>query len=420
MAEIFPFRGWRYHNDLIQEQPGVIVPPYDVITAIEQDSHYDQSPYNYIRAILNRSAGADRYKDAAISLEQWKKNGVLIQEEQNAIYILSQSFKQSDQTVERIGCICSLKLTELGKVVLPHELTIQKHLLDRLRLMAATSANTGQIFMCYRDDEMILENIYKQIEKDPVVDIVLSDIHYRLWPVMDKKLIGQFAAGMVNKTLIIADGHHRYKTALQYAADHPESGPAKQVMATLVNSKNSGMQILPTHRIISGVNIAIGNIENSLTEFFHIRKFTGATAVLDAMNTRPDEKGMLGLYHRESNTGLLLNFKDWNILDTEFPEKSKTYRELDTNILHVFVLNKVFNIDSNKQTDLNRVAYMRGNEPALDMLKKEHHYDVACFVNPPSLEDVYDIAKSGETMPQKSTFFFPKIYSGLVTRCFQK
>ncbi|MEE3204231.1 MAG: DUF1015 family protein, partial [Candidatus Neomarinimicrobiota bacterium] len=107
MAEIFPFRGWRYHNDLIQEQPGVIVPPYDVITATEQNSHYDQSPYNYIRVILNRSAGADRYKDAAISLEQWKKNGVLIQEEQNAIYILSQSFKQSDQTVERIGCICS-------------------------------------------------------------------------------------------------------------------------------------------------------------------------------------------------------------------------------------------------------------------------------------------------------------------------
>ena len=418
MAEIFPFRGWRYHNDLIQEQPGIIVPPYDVITATEQNSYYDQSPYNYIRAILNRSEGADRYKDAAISLEQWKKNGILIQEEQNAIYILSQSFKQSDQTVERIGCICSLQLTELGEVVLPHELTIQKHLLDRLRLMAATSANTGQIFMCYRDDEMILENIYKQIEKDPVVDIVLSDIHYRLWPVMDKNLIGQFAEGMVDKTLIIADGHHRYKTALQYAADHPESGAAKQVMVTLVNSKNSGMQILPTHRIISGVNIAIGNIENSLAEFFHIRKFTGAAAVLDAMNTRPDEKGMLGLYHRESNTGLLLNFKDWNILETEFPETSKTYRELDTNILHVFVLNKVFNIDSNKQTDLNRVAYMRGNEPALDMLKKEHHYDVACFVNPPSLEDVYDIAKSGETMPQKSTFFFPKIYSGLVTRCF--
>ena len=233
-------------------------------------------------------------------------------------------------------------------------------------------------------------------------------------------MIGQFAAGMVNKTLIIADGHHRYKTALQYAAAHPESGAAKQVMVTLVNSKNSGMMILPTHRIISGVNIAIGKIENSLAEFFHIRKFTGAAAVLDAINTRPDEKGMLGLYHRESNAGLLLNFKDWNILETEFPETSKTYRELDTNILHVFVLNKVFNIDSNKQTDLNRVAYMRGNEPALDMLKKEHHYDVACFVNPPSLEDVCDIAKSEETMPQKSTFFFPKIYSGLVTRCFQR
>ena len=150
-----------------------------------------------------------------------------------------------------------------------------------------------------------------------------------------------------------------------------------------------------------------------------IKKLEGADAVLAQMDSEPERRGMLGIYHRESDTGLLLNFSSWNKLKTMLPESSQTLRELNTNILHLFVLETVFNIDTNKQKDLRHVSYMRGNKPASGMLKKENDYTVACFVNPPSLEDVFKIAKSGETMPQKSTFFFPKVYSGLVTRCFE-
>ena len=321
--------------------------------------------------------------------------------------------------VERIGCICSVQLTELGNVVLPHEKTIEKYLNDRLQLMEATSANTGQIFMCYQDEEMILENIQEIMVNEPVIDVNLDDVLYRIWPVVEKDKIDQFVSTMLDKTLVIADGHHRYKTALRYAEKHPELDDAARVMVTLVNSKNKGMQILPTHRLLSGIKINIDQIEARLEKSFQIKKLEGADAVLAQMDSEPERRGMLGIYHRESDTGLLLNFSSWNKLKTMLPESSQTLRELNTNILHLFVLETVFNIDTNKQKDLRHVSYMRGNKPASGMLKKENDYTVACFVNPPSLEDVFKIAKSGETMPQKSTFFFPKVYSGLVTRCFE-
>ena len=419
MANISSFRGWRYNSDLVDDYSDVIVPPYDVITAKERDAYYDRSPYNYIRINLNRLPGNSRYESASSALRHWKNNGVLVKEDQNAIYIVSQTFEQADNMVERIGCICSVQLTEFGNVVLPHEKTIEKHLNDRLQLMEATSANTGQIFMCYQDEEMILENIHGTMVNEPVIDVNLDDVQYRIWRVVEKDIIDQFVSVMLDKTLVIADGHHRYKTALRYAAKHPESDDATRVMGTLVNSKNRGMLILPTHRLLSGIKINIDQIEARLEESFQIKRLDGAGAILAQMNSEPDRKGILGLYHRESDTGLLLNFSSWNKLKTMLPESGQTLRELNTNILHLFVLETVFNIDTNNQKDLRHVSYMRGNKPVSNMLKKEYDYTVACFVNPPSLEDVFNIAESGETMPQKSTFFFPKIYSGLVTRCFE-
>ncbi|MCS5654288.1 MAG: DUF1015 domain-containing protein, partial [Candidatus Marinimicrobia bacterium] len=163
MAKIFPFKGWRYNSDIINDYSDVIVPPYDVIAPEEQNIYYDRSSYNYIRINLNPSPGNGRYENASSTLDQWKKNGVLLKEDHNAVYIIVQTFEQAGTTVERIGCICSIQLTELGNVVLPHEKTIEKHLNDRLRLMEATTANTGQIFMCYQDEEMIIENIYETI-----------------------------------------------------------------------------------------------------------------------------------------------------------------------------------------------------------------------------------------------------------------
>ena len=138
------------------------------------------------------------------------------------------------------------------------------------------------------------------------------------------------------------------------------------------------------------------------------------------MDMLENQKSIIGLFHRQTNTGLLLDFKSWDILESKMSDQSKSLRELDTNILHSFLLKEVFNIDTTRQEDLNYLSYLRGNMSTINMLDKEEDYDIVCFVNPPSLDDVFNIAEGGETMPQKSTYFYPKVYSGLVTRCLNK
>ena len=416
MAKVSAFKGWRYNHEIIDDLKNVIVPPYDVITPEEQNQYYDTSPHNYIRINLNNTAGEEKYSSAANTLNMWVGSGVLVEESQPAIYILSQSFLVEGNLVERIGCICALTLSELGDEVLPHEQTIDKHLDDRYKLMESTSANSGQIFMIYDDEKMVLENIYKSMVDKPVIDTKLDGIRYKIWAVKDENLTGQFVGALKNKKLVIADGHHRYKTALKYAKNNSIPGSEK-VMVTLVNSKNPGMEILPTHRLIKEKDISIEDIKEMLIKDFTYEECDGVDQLLKRMKKQAGKKCTLGLYHRLSNTGLVLDFKSWDSLARKMPGKSKELRELDTNILHSFLLKNVFDIDTNNQNDLKYLSYLRGNNPPSEMLNAED-YKIACFVNPPSLNDVFNIASKGEVMPQKSTFFFPKVFSGLVTRCF--
>ena len=160
MAKVAPFKGWRYNPENINNIEDVFVPPYDVITPDEQQQYYRKSPHSYIRINLNNTPGSERYFSAANTLNMWIGSGILLEEDQPAIYVLSQSFELNGTMVNRVGCICSLELSELGDTVLPHEQTIDKHLDDRYDLMKSTKANSGQIFMCYKDDDMILEKIY--------------------------------------------------------------------------------------------------------------------------------------------------------------------------------------------------------------------------------------------------------------------
>ena len=419
MANVSPFKGWRYNPENIGNIEDVFVPPYDVITPDEQQQYYRKSPHNYIRINLNNTPGSERYFSAANTLNMWIGSGILLEEDQSAIYVLSQSFELNGTMVNRVGCICSLELSELGDTVLPHEQTIDKHLDDRYDLMKSTKANSGQIFMCYKDDDMILEKIYNNIKSEPSIKVDLDGVDYKIWPITNEAIIKKFVNGMKNKTLVIADGHHRYKTALKYQKNH-DGLDSNEVMVTLVNSKNPGMQIMPTHRIIRGIDLSITDIKKEVAHFFSYSDFYGVEKLLLEMDKANSEKNILGLYHRNSNTGLLLEFEAHDLLKSKMSDQSRELRELDTNILHGFLLKEVFKIDTNKQEDLKYLSYLRGNKSAIKMLDNEEDYDVVCFVNPPSLNDVFNIAERGETMPQKSTYFYPKVYSGLVTRCFNK
>ena len=413
MPKIYPFKGWRFNPDIIKDISEVIAPPYDVINDADQSTLYERSPYNYVRIILNRSAGIERYSQAAKTFSEWKKNEILIQDPNPSVYLLCQSFLQGEQKIERTGFITKLRITKLGGEVLPHEQTISKHINDRYNLMKATKANTGQIFMSYRDKTRTVESILRSYKDEiPLVDTILDGIQYRLWSLIDDSQINAIRDVLSGTKVIIADGHHRYKTAYQYAHDHPEINGSNRVMVTLVNAYNDGMQVLPTHRIIRGKIIDDEQFIEKIKGQFDIEKKSSAQDLLNEMDQRRSSSIInLGVLTRIGNA-YLLSYKGE---DNWSHDLSSASLALDVNALHRLILKPACGIDTLNQNDLGHLDYFRGNEPPLEMVKSISDYDFIFFVNPPNLDQIFDVAEAGETMPQKSTYFYPKVYSGLVT-----
>ena len=413
MPNIYPFKGWRFNTNIVRDISQVIVPPYDVINDADQAVLYDRSPYNYVRIILNRSAGMERYSKAAKTFSEWKKNDILKQDTDSSIYLLCQSFRQEEQQIERTGLITKMKVTKLGGDVLPHERTISKHINDRYNLMKATKANTGQIFMSYRDQARTVESILGSYKDEiPLIDAVLDGIRYRLWRLTDEGQINTIQDVLAGTKAIIADGHHRYKTAYQYAQDHPEINGSDRVMVTLVNAYNDGMHVLPTHRIVYGKPIDDDQFIKKIKGRFDIEKKPSAAELLSEMDQcRASDTINLGALTRVGNA-YLISYKGEENWSSDLSTASQA---LDVNVLHQLILKPACRIDTRNQHDLEHLAYVRGNEPPLEMIKNSSDYDFIFFVNPPDLDQIFEVAETGETMPQKSTYFYPKIYSGLVT-----
>jgi len=413
LPKIHPFKGWRFNTNIVGDISQVIAPPYDIINDADQAALYDRSPYNYVRIILNRSAGMERYSKAAKTFSEWKKNDILKQDTDSSIYLLCQSFRQDEQQIERTGLITKMKVTKLGGDVLPHERTISKHINDRYNLMKATKANTGQIFMSYRDQKRTVESILGSYKDEiPLIDAVLDGIRYRLWRLTDEGQINTIQDVLAGTKAIIADGHHRYKTAYQYAQDHPEINGSDRVMVTLVNAYNDGMHVLPTHRIVYGKPIDDDQFIKKIKGRFDIEKKPSTAELLSEMDQcRASDKINLGALTRVGNA-YLISYKGEENWSSDLSTASQA---LDVNVLHQLILKPACRIDTRNQHDLEHLAYVRGNEPPLEMIKNASDYDFIFFVNPPDLDQIFEVAETGETMPQKSTYFYPKIYSGLVT-----
>jgi len=418
---IHPFQGWRYDPDLVGEISQAIAPPYDIISAQEQEALYRRSPFNVVRLILNDAAGEARYTEAARELQAWITQGAIRQDTPEAIYLMDQTFSLHGESVTRTGIIAALELEEMGTHILPHEQTSARHIEDRYRLMEATKANLGQIFMSYRDQSMTVETLADSVRQSrPVVDAVISGHgRYRLWRMTDPAMIRSIREILAATHAIIADGHHRYKTALQYFREHPGVPGSDRVMVTLINAYNPGMQVLPTHRLITGIDMPLDEIRNALERAFIMTELASPEQVIQALHNNGDGEGVrLGFYHRKTATAYLLTFRNQEALDGVFGQAPRVYQSLAVNILHHFILKEIFHLDTENQRDLGRLTYLRGTTPVADWLKEDRDYDVACLVHPPDLETLFAVAEAGLTLPQKTTYFYPKVYSGLVFRIF--
>ncbi len=402
MPQLHPFSAWHYNPDKISNLDAVISPPYDVISKEDQAALYDKSEYNFCRIILPKERGSNRYKAAVRTLWKWIDNSILVQDSHPALYLMEQSFLMDDKPVIRTGIIGELALEELGENILPHEQTIEKHIDDRYRLMEATQTNSGQIFMCYRDPNCVLENLADQIKRNkPVITCKTDDdVKMAIWPVADRMIIRQIQHVIQQSKAIIADGHHRYKTALKYMHSNRSLPGSDRVMVTLVNAYNPGMQVLPTHRIIHD-SVAPEDLLKQISSHFRIRNNVSLDEMLSVI--KKDEI-VFGLYNKHAETAWILEYSG----DTS---------SLDIEVFHEMVLKQGFGMDTSTADGLSKLSYLRGTSSPAEFIASED-FKWLGLIKPPNLNEIFSWAEDGRVMPQKSTYFYPKIYSGLLLRSF--
>lgn len=428
MAHIKPFRALRYDPVRVAVSQAA-TQPYDKITPQMQDRYYAASPYNLVRIILGKHHATDGpadnpYTRAASLFSDWRGQGVFLQDPEPSLYRYCQSFTVpgDNAQIERQGFIALGRVEDYSAgVVFRHEQTLAKPKADRLDLLRATRAHFGQVFMLYSDPAGEVEQIL-QPAGHPVAELTDEyKVLHRLWRISDPATIQLVQRTMQAKKLIIADGHHRYETTLNYrnerrASAGSEAGPAPAayefVMMTFVNMENPGLLILPTHRVVHGL------------ASFSMREF-GETAgqffTVDEVDSSVDAKRATAILKEAACTGtsLLAVAGDRVFLlsrpkSPEFAFAGVSLRQqgLDVVQLHKCLLERALGISENAIRDQTNVSYIRDASEAMAMVRAGKA-DLGFLMNPARMAQVRDIAFAGEVLPQKSTDFYPKLLSGL-------
>jgi uncharacterized protein (DUF1015 family) len=433
MADIHPFRAFRF-DPLQVTLAQVVTQPYDKITPALQERYYAASPNNLVRIILGRRRENDNpannvYTRAAGHFRDWRQQGLLREDSAPSIYLYSQRFTRPGSTteLERRGFIALGRIEDYAAgVVFRHEQTLAKPKADRLDLLRATRAHFGQIFMLYEDSGQVESLLNTDDDPDVSVTDEYGVVH-RVWEITDPKLIEAVQAAMRDKKLIIADGHHRYETALNYRNERrtadPSTAPGRGdaaapyefVMMTFVNINSPGLVILPTHRLVHSLNSFSGNdFRNAARAFFDVDEIDShldaprATAILR-------ESGRCGttILAVTANRAFLLHHPNPNIPEV-FEGLSISQQALDVVQLHKCLLERVLGLSEESIRNQQNISYVRDAGEALSQVRGPGaRGNIAFLMNPCRIAQVRDIAFAGEVMPQKSTDFYPKLLSGL-------
>jgi uncharacterized protein (DUF1015 family) len=434
MAHIHPFPAFRYNPRQVSPALGV-TQPYDKITPALQDHYYAASPFNLVRILLGRREETDDpannvYSRAAAYFRDWRQQGILCQDSLPSIYIYSQRFTLPGSTaeLERRGFIALSPIEDYSAgIVFRHEQTLAKPKADRLDLLRATRAHFGQIFVVYEDSGQVDPLLTTTTTNDPSLSVTdESGVVHSVWQVSDPNLIAAIQTAMSDKKLIIADGHHRYETALTYrnerrAADSsstpaPTPPPYEFVMMTFVNMNSSGLLILPTHRVVHSLSsFSAEDFRNSARAFFDVDE---VDASLDAPRATAilREAGRCGtsILAVTANRAFLLHHPNPNTPQV-FAGLSIRQQALDVVQLHKCLLEKVLNLSEESIRNQQNISYLRDAADALSQVRSATgpRANIAFLMNPCRIAQVRDIAFAGEVMPQKSTDFYPKLLSGL-------
>lgn len=419
MAEIKPFRALRF-TDKAGNIPALTCPPYDIISEEERRSLLLENEHNVIRLELPRE-GEDPYAQAGETLKNWISGGILRRDTDPGFYVYEEEFTAYGQTKTVKGFIGLVKLEEFSKgIILPHEETLSKAKEDRFRLMNATGCNFSQIYSLYNDAEHVTRSRLDALSAgEPRYEFRDgSGVTHRLWLVNDPVVIEAIREDFADRKLYIADGHHRYETALNYRNSRREKGLADggedYVMMMLVDMENDGLVVFPTHRMVRGLSEFSGEkLMKACEAYFEVTRQSKVGEISETLDNlyRQGKKAFACYCGGEDWTLLVL--KDKSVMAQLLPEKSDAYRGLDVSVLHSLILERLLGIDRENMANQKNLVYTRSMEEAVASVQNGES-QCAFLLNPTRVQEIRDVAAAGEKMPQKSTYFYPKLITGLV------
>lgn len=420
MAEIRPFRALRFSPKAgkIEE---LTCPPYDIISESQRRGYLARNPHNIIRLELPRDGG-DPYAEAGDTLKRWRDEGILKRDGREAIYVYEIEFTADGKRRRIRGLTCLVKLEEFEKgIILPHEETLSRAKADRFRLMKATDCNFSNIYSLYMDPcREKAPDIQTLTEKTQPLNEMTDEagLIHRLWAITDQKEIAAIQEHLKDAKLFIADGHHRYETALNYRNDLRARGAsvgtaADYVMMTLVEMDDPGLVVFPTHRMIR--EVAGFDAEALLREcgaWFEVRRGIALPALEETLNRAYRDGRSAFVFYAGGTACTLLTLKDASVMDALLPGKSPASRRLDVAVLHTLILERLLGMGKEDMANQMNLAYTRDVKEALGGVDRG---DCQCsfLMNPTRVSEIRDVASAGEKMPQKSTYFYPKLITGL-------
>jgi uncharacterized protein (DUF1015 family) len=428
MVRIAPFRGLFYNRNKIRDLSKVIAPPYDVISKEEQEKLYRKSPYNFVRLDLNQEP--DSYAAAAQLFREWQAEGIFERDEVPAIYYMTHRFSLAGGVIkERRGFFALTELQDFASGdIRPHEKTLDAPKEDRLKLMLACDAQLSPIFALYAEPKLSINRMLAASVEgiEPFIEVKQDDSEEcRLWRVTDPELIRQVQREMRDQPLLIADGHHRYEATLKYR-DHVRGEPGQwsgreafnYIMAYFANMDDENLVILPTHRLVRGYpSQPFLQLEDMLQKYFYVEQYPktaeGRSWFLKALKSSGKKQRVIGASFKRDPRYLILRLKSKRIMQRLAKDVSSPLRELDVTTLHLLILEHILGLAPDQQLSGDNIRYSQDEDAVLQTLEKED-FQAAFILNPPKAAEIATIASGGEKMPQKSTYFYPKLISGLI------
>ena len=437
MERILPFRALSYNKNIVGNLSAVLAPPYDTISQQEQEKLYNSHPFNVVRLELGVNSDNDndadnKYTRSAEILIEWMRSGVLVPDRQPAIYIYGQDFDLPDgRQLSRIGIMCLVRIDDFEEgTILPHQETASGAKNDRLSLMTACGANFSPISALYEDSDNLISPIISGIiTQAPETTVKTADgVIQKLWPVTDKEVISRITAALEGKKFFIADGHHRYETAINYRnlmadvnPDNTGNELYNYTMMFLEDIADPGIVIFPTHRMVrSLVGYNEQAVISQLSECFDVIRIDPED-IESSVRIKLGENTDIPCFamYTGKEYYYILRLKSFAEADSVNADKSTAFRHLDVTVLHSLVLGKVFGMTEADLKSQGYLSYTRDIGEAVNEVKNGS-FQCSFMLNPTKIHQIKDVALEGEKLPQKSTYFYPKLTTGLLMNKFNQ